>query len=101
MYTYNITSLVDHSIVEKWLGWQKLVNIPELLSTGLFSGHRLSQLLNQDETDGKTFVLQLFIKTKAEYESFLKKHEPYFQRRFFESWNDQALSFNSVMLEAQ
>ena len=74
MIIYNVTVKVDHEIKDKWVEWMTVEHMPELMETGLFIDCRLSQLLEQDETDGKTFVAQYFCKDYKDYERYISDH---------------------------
>ena len=97
MYTYNITSLVNHSILEDWVQWQKEINIPEIIATGCFSGFRFSRLLDHDETEGKTFVIQLFADTKSDYENFLETFDRDLRKKGFDKWGNDFVAFRTLL----
>lgn len=60
MFIYNITNKVDYSILDEWIKWQPDEHIPEIMSTNLFTDFKFYQLLEQDESDGVTYVIQYF-----------------------------------------
>ncbi|MEO8570046.1 MAG: DUF4286 family protein [Ginsengibacter sp.] len=73
MLIYNITVRIDNNIQDEWLRWQKEVHIPDMMSTGLFYDHRFFRLPEHDDADGKTFIIQFYLKEKKLYEKFIKK----------------------------
>ena len=97
MYTYNITALVNHSILEEWIQWQKEINIPEIIATGSFSGFRFSRLLDHDESEGKTFVIQLFADTKNDYENFIESFDKELRKKAFDKWGNDFVAFRTLL----
>lgn len=97
MYTINITTKVDNDIIADWLKWQKEVHIPALMNTGCFQKFRLQQLLGQDETDGKVFVLQIVASTKESYQIFLDKFENKLKKDSFLKWEEKCFEFRSLL----
>lgn len=97
MILYNITYLVPHEIVEKWLSWMKEKHIPSMMETKLFEKNMLLQLINVDEQDGLTYALQLYANSQTEYDEYEKKFSPELHLRASEEWGEQVLSFRTLM----
>lgn len=76
MIVYNVTLKVDNNIVDEWQQWQQEFYIKEVLDTGLFYDRRFFQLLDQDEAEGKTFVVQYFANNRKDYERYIQYHVP-------------------------
>ena len=70
MFIYNITTKVENEILHHWIQWQRQIHIPEMIATGCFFDHKFYELLEHDEEDGKTFVMQFFSKTRSDYEKY-------------------------------
>ena len=101
MFIYNITSKVDHTILNEWLQWQKEIHIPEIMATGLFYEHRFYQLLEHDDEEGKTFVTQYLAKTKEDYDKYLQHFAPLLREKSFQKWGDQVIGFRSLLQNVQ
>ena len=97
MYTYNITALVNHSILEDWVQWQKEINIPEIMASNCFSGFRFSRLLDHDETEGKTFVIQLFSDSKSDYLNFIENFDKELRKKAFDKWGNDFVAFRTLL----
>jgi hypothetical protein len=97
MLIYNVTSQVNHSISADWLNWMKTEHIPEVLSTGMFTHHRLVKLLETDETDGLTYAIQYFCNTKEQYEQYISHYAPMLRQKALERWGNQFIAFRSLM----
>lgn len=97
MYTLNITTKVQHDIIDDWIQWQKTNNIPNFMDTGLFENFKFCSLLHHDDEEGKTFVLQFSISSWDKYESFLEIYDAEFRQKAFEKWGDAFLAFRTVL----
>ena len=97
MFVYNITMKVDNSIVEEWMLWQKEIHIPEILSTGFFYDHRFYQLLEQDEEEGKTYVIQYFALEKNDYQEYIQYHAPVLREKAFLKWGNRVIAFRTLL----
>ena len=60
MIVYNITIKIEPAIEAEWINWQKLEHIPEVMATGFFTNYKFYRLLDQDEEDGITYIVQYF-----------------------------------------
>ena len=101
MFIYNITTKVDHAVLEDWLQWQKEIHIPEIMNTGLFSEHRFYQLLEHDEEEGKTFVTQFLARTRNDYDQYLSAFAPGLKKKALEKWGDHVISFRTLLQNVQ
>ena len=97
MIIYNVTLKVDKEIVAEWLQWMKEVHMPELMKTGLFSENKLCRLLEQDETDGATFVAQYFCKSMTEYNKYISEHSQVMREKGMQLFGGKFAAFRTVM----
>jgi len=97
MILYNITFKVDPSIEAAWLKWQREEHIPEILSSGIFLEHTMYRLLEQDDFDGATYVIQFRAEGIKEYQEFLDVFAPELRQKSFNKWGDRFIAFRSVM----
>lgn len=97
MIIYNITNKVRWEILESWLAWQIEDRIPAILSTGLFDGYHFYRLLEQDEEEGPTFVIQFLTASIERYRQFMTDHAYALQQASWEKWNDGFIAFGTVM----
>ena len=97
MIVYNITIRVERSIDEAWLQWQKEEQIPAILETKLFTEYRIYKLMEQDEIEGNTYIIQLFANTAAQLQEFLQIHDQRLREKAFEKWGDRFISFRTTM----
>ena len=97
MIIYNVTVKVDKSIVEEWLRWMRQEHIPDLMKTGLFVDAKLCRLMEQDETDGKTYVAQYFLDSMEHYNSYIAEHAPRMRDKGFKRFGNKFIAFRTVM----
>jgi hypothetical protein len=100
MLIYNITTKVDHIILNEWLQWQKEIHIPEIMATGLFSEHRFYKLLEHDDHEGGIFVTQ-FITSREDYDKYLLQYAPQLRQKSLDKWNDKVVSFRTLLQNVQ
>ncbi len=81
MFLYNITYKVDHNIAEEWIQWQKQTHIPAIMNTGCFYENLFYELLDQNDAEGKTFVIQFLSKNKDHYDQYIIHDAIHFRRK--------------------
>jgi hypothetical protein len=101
MFVYNITNKVDHSILDEWIKWQLEEHIPGIMATNLFIDFKFYQLLDQDESDGETYVIQYFTDRKENYEEYIRQYAPAFREKAIKKWNDGFIAFRSLLQSVQ
>lgn len=99
MLIYNITIKVDHTIAHKWVQWMKEDHIPAILQTEKFTGSNFSKLLDVDETEGLTYVVQFFAKNKNDYDQYIREFSAQLRNEAMEKWGAGFISFRSLMEE--
>jgi hypothetical protein len=97
MIVYNITCKVRWNILEAWLAWQLEEQIPAMMATGLFDGHRIYRLLEQDEDEGPTFVMQYHTSSAERYRQFVIEYAPALQQAGWDRWGDGFIAFRTLM----
>jgi hypothetical protein len=97
MFIYNITIKVDNSIINEWIQWQKEIHIPDILATGAFYDFRFFQLLDQDDSDGKTFVMQYFATGQKDYDQYIRLYAPILREKAIRKWGDKFIAFRTLL----
>ncbi|MDE3213204.1 MAG: DUF4286 family protein, partial [Bacteroidota bacterium] len=93
MLIQNNTYKVDPGIVSEWYRWQREVCIPEIMKTGLFSEYRCYELLDMEETDGKTYVIQFWAKDKKDHDRFVREYDRDFEKWSLDNWGHRIVRF--------
>ena len=97
MIVYNITMKVDPGIETAWLLWQKKEHIPEIMSSGYFSDAKFFRLLEQEETEGITYVVQYTAPTLDQYHNYIKEFASGLREKAFTKWGDKFIAFRTIM----
>jgi hypothetical protein len=97
MIIYNVTIKVTQKIAADWLRWMKEEHMPELLRTGLFIESRLCRLLEQDESDGITYIAQYYADSLEDYNDYIKGHAAAFRDKGLKKFGDQFIAFRTLM----
>jgi hypothetical protein len=97
MIVYNNTIKVDPAIETAWLQWLQQEHIPDIIASGQFTHWKMFRLLEQDDTDGLTFVIQYFAPTLENYYEYIEEYAPLLQQKAFDKWGDRFIAFHTVM----
>ena len=97
MIVYNITMKVHPAIEADWLTWQKEEHIPEIMSTKLFTEYKFYKLLEQDEAEGVTYVVQFFAPTKEHYQKYIDDFAASLRNKATAKWKDGFVGFRTIM----
>ena len=97
MIVHNITIKIVPEIEEEWILWQQQEHIPAIMASGQFSQWKMFRLLEQDDTDGLTFVIQYFAPTLENYLRYIEEFAPGFRQKAFDKWGERFIAFNTVM----
>jgi hypothetical protein len=97
MYIYNITTKVDNNIADEWKHWQKQTHIPETMITGFFYDCRFYELLEQNDEEGMTFVIQYFALELEDYKEYIRNHAPLLIAKAFDKWKNQFIAFRTLL----
>ncbi len=101
MLIYNITTKVSDAISDEWIKWQREEHIPEIMRTQLFEEPKFFRLLEQDDSEGPTFVIQYFTPLKENYEKYIKEFAPELREKAFKKWGNQFIAFRSLLQAVQ
>ncbi|RBL93632.1 DUF4286 family protein [Chitinophaga flava] len=97
MIIYNVTTKVATDVHLQWLQWMQEEHIPAVLSTGLFSDSRICRLLEQDDSEGPTYVTQFFTDSLEHYQTFQAVQANTLRQRGYDLFGDRFIAFHTVM----
>ncbi|HEY6062693.1 MAG TPA: DUF4286 family protein [Chitinophagaceae bacterium] len=97
MIAYNITIKIVPEIEENWVRWQQEEHIPDVMSSGQFTGYKFYRLLEQPEPDGITYVVQYFASSLENYTRYLNDTAHILRQKALDKWGDQFIAFRTVM----
>ncbi len=99
MILYNVTINIDKDVEDQWLTWMKTTHIPDVLSTGLFSGHRIFRLLVDDDSGGTNYSIQYFAANRAQVDRYLKDHAPRLRDEYNQRYGGKHAAFRTLLEE--
>jgi hypothetical protein len=97
MIVYNITIKIEPAIEAEWINWQKLEHIPEVMATGFFTNYKFYRLLDQDEEDGITYIVQYFTPSIENYNKYIQQSAPLLRQKALDKWGNKFIAFRTIM----
>lgn len=97
MIIYNVTVKVSLSIASGWMVWMQEEHIPALLQTGCFTYARCFRLLEQDDREGPTYVIQYGATNRQQYQLYIDNHAEKMRAATIQKWGDQCQAFRTLM----
>jgi hypothetical protein len=97
MIVYNITNKVQPEVDAEWVKWQKEEHIPDLMATGCFTDHRFFRLLEQEEEDGITYIIQYFAADIDHYQRYIDSFAPLLRKKAMDRWGNKFIAFRTIM----
>lgn len=97
MFVYNSSIKINKEISLQWLQWQREEHIPEIMQTGLFTETKLFELLEPNEEEASTFVIQYFADSRENYNKYIKQFSNNFKQKAFKKWGDNFIAFTTFM----
>ncbi len=99
MIIYNVTVKVESTVAVEWLEWMQQIHIPDVMNTGCFVSYRISSLLNDEDSENPTFIIQY---NCASIENF-KKYELQFATNLrndvTKKFGERFVAFRTLMEE--
>lgn len=96
MYIFNTTFNLERSILEEAKDNIEQSLIPDILKTGLFNKAIFTEILAEDESEGKTYSLQLFCPSHSHFVQFKKFHTNHFIE-LAKPYNGKLVYFQTLM----
>ncbi len=97
MFIYNVTIKVMHSVVDQWIEWMRAEHMDDMLATGQFTSYKLHKLLEHDDEEGVTFVVQYYCNEKSDYENYIDKYSEQLRNKGYAKFGDKYIAFRTVM----
>lgn len=97
MLIYNVTTQVPSQLEPEWLHWMTEEHIPEVVSSGCFTHHRITRMLEPAEPGFATFAVQYFCSNPELYQEYLQRAAPALRKKAQDRWGENAVSFRSLM----
>jgi hypothetical protein len=97
MFVYNITIKIVPEIEKEWLEWQRQEHIPDVMASGRFSEYKFYRLLEQEEPDGITYIIQYFSPSLDDYNRYIEDTAPRLRKKALDRWGNKFIAFRTIM----
>jgi hypothetical protein len=97
MIVYNISNKVNIAIEADWVLWQQQDHIPAIMASGQFTEYKFYKLLEDDNDDSATYIVQYFAPTVENYHNYIRNFAPQLRQEAFDKWGNRFIAFRSVM----
>ncbi len=99
MLIYNVTVGVDKGIEQEWLVWMREIHIPDVLRTGMFTGHRMYKVLTTEDEETVSYAIQYSATSINEIDRYLEEFAPALREDGKKKFGDQQVSFRTLLQE--
>lgn len=96
MIIYNITIKVEPSVSEEWFDWLR-TSIARMMGSGFFLDYRICRLLQQDDQEGITYVLQFSLDHLETYSRYREEFAPVLEAEFAGCYAGKYVCFRTLM----
>lgn len=96
---YNVTIKVNNEVEEDWLRWMKILHIPEVMDTGMFTEYKFCRLFDnlQNNEDGTTYCVQYFCKSLGMLHQYQVKYAQKLQKEHAEKYAGKFVAFRTIL----
>jgi hypothetical protein len=99
MIVYNVTVKIDLSVHDLWLKWMQEEHIPRVMETNCFTQSKMYRLLEENTTDGITYVFQYFANTITDYFNYKEHYAARLQKESFDLFPGKFTAFRTLLRE--
>ena len=96
MYIYNVTVNVDKKIYKEWLVWIEK-HIYDVLNTGKFTSAKFTEVLVNEDEEGKTYSIQYTANTKEDIENYYTEDAEGLRLEGLKKFGDKMLAFRTEL----
>lgn len=97
MIVYNLTIKLKKEIEDVWLQWLTQEHAPEIIATGCFKECKTFMLLEHDDEEEPTYIVQYFANSMEDYNRYIQQYAAYFRKQGIDKWGDKFIAFRTVM----
>jgi len=94
---YNVTVIIDDSVLEDWKQWMIEIHIPDVMSTGAFETYQMQKVLTEGSEGGTTFAIQYLAPSREEFERYEIQHASRLQEDHQKRYNGKFGAFRTLM----
>ncbi|MEY2964091.1 MAG: hypothetical protein RL754_1352 [Bacteroidota bacterium] len=96
-HIYNVTIVVESSIEERWQAWMLEEHIPEVMSTGMFTGYLFTQVFPEQEQDHPSYSVQFRAADLESIKLYMQMYAPALKEKSAKAWGELALAFRTIL----
>ncbi len=67
------------------------------MASGRFTEYKFYRLLEQEETDGITYVIQYFTPSQEDYQRYIEDTAPLLRKLALDRWGNKFVAFRTIM----
>ena len=97
MFIFNSTFLVSDKVHGAWIEWIKEEYIFSSMKSGIFTHPQVAKIHTEDEQEGTSFSVQFHVSDKVALDLWRAQNEEKIQRKCFEKFGTEVLSFSTVL----
>ena len=97
MIVYNISNKVELAIEADWVQWQQQEHIPAIMASGYFTDFKFYKLLDQNDDESTTYIVQYFAPTIEDYHNYIRSVAPQLRQKAIDKWGSRFIAFRSIM----
>lgn len=97
MIIYNVTVKVETGAVQEWLQWMTSEHLQDMMATNCFLDRTLCRLMDQDENEGPTFVVQYRCESMDEYKKYINEHAAGMRQKGIDRFQGRFVAFRTIM----
>jgi hypothetical protein len=97
MILYNVTVNLDKNIEADWIAWMKSDHIPEVIATGFFTESKMYRIIHEQEDGSVNYSVQYFAESLDHVLQYQKEFSPKLQADVTARYQDQIVSFRTVL----
>lgn len=97
MVVYNVSIKIMNDFADEWVHWMKSEHIPAVMESNCFESYHFYYLHDQDESEGKTYVVQYFAKTMQDYELYRDTYAKPLQSDTAKKFTNKFVAFRTLM----
>lgn len=75
MLVFNLLTKIDNFTQEEWITWIQQVYLKKAMDSNYFNYCRVFQV-KRNEKGGRTYIIQLYAKSKEDLANFMREIEP-------------------------
>ena len=96
MYIYNVTINIEEKLHKEWLTWME-THIADVLNTGKFTAAKLTEVLVDQEIEGRTYSVQYTANTREDLDAYYKEDADRLRVEAIKKFGDKMLAFRTEL----